>query len=373
MTGVAGHCDLLDRVRARFAPLTGPGRALGAAIADDADATRRLADLPLMRAVGQLGLDPGASHAERIAIYETLGHIDLNIAAAAPGPVMTGFVVEALGCDVQKAAFRAIFEARPAWSCFALTEPDCGTDAGAMTTRAEAVADGWRLDGRKYMVGQGVTADVTVVFARTAPGPLGIDAFLVRPAEHPGYRATRLPLTGIAGTNLSEIRLDGVVVAPGARLGAHLSAADRSRRMLSATLDAMRPCLGAMGLGLARAALDRAEAEGLVDAAWSAPYRRRLAALLEWALKLGAARDRGVILDRDAGLMKAGAVAAAETTITALLLRAGAGAMAAHPWLRRAWCDASAFEYMEPKDPNDDPDPSRLSCRAQLRSHDHAA
>ncbi|MEZ5868462.1 MAG: hypothetical protein R3D46_08455 [Defluviimonas denitrificans] len=61
--------------------------------------------------------------------------------------------------------------------------------------------------------------------------------------------------------------------------------------------------------------------------------------------------------------MKAGAVAAAETTITALLLRAGAGAMAAHR-LRRAWCDASAFEYMEGVT-----NIHRLNAAHEFRSH----
>lgn len=338
---------LLAQTRATFAPLTVPGRAIGEAIARDANVTRDMRSLPLMDTIGRLGLARDCSMQRRVAIYETLGHIDVNLAAAAPGPVMVGLVFQALADDAQLAQFQAFFDAAPHWSCFALTEPQCGTDAAALSTTATPTADGWRINGRKYMVGQGVTADLVVVFARTAPGPLGLEAFAFHPSDHPGFRAHRLPLVGLQGTNLSDLSFENIDLPDEARLGRHLKPAQRATLMVSSTLDAMRPCLGAVALGLARSVLDRAEAADLVSPRLSAPWRLRLAAMLGWGLRIAAARDQGHILSRDAGLMKRDASALAQQIIASVMDQAPARALRDHPWLRRAVRDVGAFEYME--------------------------
>ncbi|WP_264212372.1 acyl-CoA dehydrogenase family protein [Leisingera thetidis] len=344
---VETHPQLLARVREEFAALHVPGRAIGQAISEDPDATRTLSGLPCITRISRLGLAADDSMAERVAIYETLGHADPNLAAAVPGPVMTGFVLHALADRSQLSACQDLFAAAPSWSCFALTERNCGTDATALETTAVAVDGGWKLDGHKYMVGQGVVADYIVVFARTGPGPLGVEAFGFCPTAQPGFSASRLPLTGLAGTNLSQISLQGVLLPDSARLGAHLKPSERARRSVSATLDAMRPCLGAVALGHGRAVLERAEAEQLVSREWAAPYKLRLAALLNWALRIAAARDAGTVLAREAGLMKQSATAAAEALVSALWARLTPEALVSRPWLRRAWRDAGAFEYME--------------------------
>ena len=342
---------LLDQTREALAPLMGPGRAFGAAMARDPGLTRAMADLPLMAAISRLGLDPGESMAARIATYEALAHIDISLATGAPGPVMTGFVHHALADPAQMARLHDQFARHPAWSCFALTERHAGTDAAAIETRATRIEGGWRLDGHKYMVGQGVTADLVVVFARSAAGPLGVEAFVLHPADHPGYRARRLPLTGCQGTNLSEITLDGIELPETARLGAHLKPAERAQRAVSATFDVMRPCVAAMALGLARSVLDRAEETGLLRPGQTAQPRLRLRALLDWALRLGLARDAGQAdpqaAAREAGLVKVASAAAASEVIGAVLAAMPARVLADQPWLARAWRDAAAFEYAE--------------------------
>jgi alkylation response protein AidB-like acyl-CoA dehydrogenase len=337
----------LEEIREALAPLAGPGRTMGEAIARDARVTRDLGALPLIADIGRLGLTQACSMQRRVAIYEALGHIDVNIAAAAPGPVMTGFVFHALADEQQLAHYQALFDAAPQWSCFALTEPQCGTDAAALQTQATPIDGGWRINGRKYMVGQGATADLVVVFARSAPGPFGLEAFAFCPSDHPGFQARRLPLVGLEGTNLSDLCFENIELPEEARLGRHLKPAQRATQMVSNTLDAMRPCLGAVALGLARAVLDRAEEEDLVCPSWSADLRRRLAATLGWGMRISAARDHGHILSREAGLMKREATTLAEQTVAALMAHVPARALIDHPWLRRATRDVGAFEYME--------------------------
>lgn len=337
----------LAQIREEYALLAAPGRTLGEDIARDARVTKKMRTLPLMSRIGRLGLSPDDLMVDRVAIYETLGHIDANLAAAAPGPVMTGFVIDALADTGQMKSYHQLFSSAPHWSCFALTEAHCGTDATAMTTTAMAVDGGWQLDGRKYMVGQGAIADLVVVFARTGPGPFGVDAFMFRPEEQPGFCARRLPVAGLEGTNLSELKFDCVLLPDEARLGRHLRAAERANRSVSASLDAMRPCLAAVALGMARAVLDRAEAAELTPRAWTVPYRHQLDAHLNWGLRIAEARDMGTILARDAGMMKHQSSALAERIVTAVLSRLSATGLADHPWLRRARRDVCAFEYME--------------------------
>jgi glutaryl-CoA dehydrogenase len=73
-------------------------------------------------------------------------------------------------------------------ACFGLTEPDAGSDPGAMRTRAERDGDEWVLDGVKYWITNGTLAQLAVVWARTEDG---IRGFLV-PTDSPGFKANKV-------------------------------------------------------------------------------------------------------------------------------------------------------------------------------------
>ncbi len=95
-----------------------------------------------------------------------------------------------------------------------LTEPGAGSDFGAIATRATRVPGGWRLDGEKSWITNGVIADQLIVYAQTDPdsGLRGIASFIVD-LHAPGI--TRLPaevLMGGAAIGAAGIRLEGVVV-----------------------------------------------------------------------------------------------------------------------------------------------------------------
>lgn len=103
----------------------------------------------------------------------------------------------------------------------AVTEPDAGSDAFAMTSRAEPDGDGWRITGRKTFISNAPVADLLIVFARTTPGtgPTGITAFLLERGtegmEVPGH----LDKMGLRTSPMGEIVLEGVPVGPGDVLG----------------------------------------------------------------------------------------------------------------------------------------------------------
>lgn len=107
-------------------------------------------------------------------------------------------------------------------AAFALTEPDSGSDAAALKTRAERVPNGWRLNGRKQWISGAHAADVVMVMAVTDPARQGrgrISAFLVERGT-PGMVVTRVETTiGSAAIELADLSFEDCVVPEEALLG----------------------------------------------------------------------------------------------------------------------------------------------------------
>jgi acyl-CoA dehydrogenase len=127
------------------------------------------------------------------------------------------------GTEAQRARWLPGLCAGDLRAAFGLTEPDCGSDAAALKTRAERVPQGWRLNGRKQWISGAHEADVVMVMAVTDPGKRGrgrISAFLV-PRNTAGMAVTRVDSTiGSAAIQLADLAFDDCMVPEGALLGA---------------------------------------------------------------------------------------------------------------------------------------------------------
>lgn len=136
---------------------------------------------------------------------------------------------------------------------FALTEPDAGSDAAAISLAAEADGAGWRLTGTKKWISNAPEADVYTVFARTTEhaGARGVTAFVV-PGDAPGVGGASLQL--LAPHPIGTLELDGVFVDREQLLGE----VDAGFRVAMRTLDRFRPSVGAFAVGMAQAALEAA-------------------------------------------------------------------------------------------------------------------
>ncbi|PLX72984.1 MAG: acyl-CoA dehydrogenase [Azoarcus sp.] len=137
-------------------------------------------------------------------------------------------------------------------SAFALTEPDAGSDVGAMACDARLEGDHYILNGEKTWISNGGIADVYCVFARTgeAPGTRGISAFVVYP-DMPGFEvAERMEV--IAPHPLARLRFTDMKVPVANRLGAP----GEGFKVAMRTLDIFRASVAAAALGFARRALD---------------------------------------------------------------------------------------------------------------------
>jgi len=138
-------------------------------------------------------------------------------------------------------------------AAFALSEPEAGSDVGALTTTATKDGPGHvRIDGVKTWISNGGIADHYVVFARSgeAPGAKGLSAFVVD-ADAPGLSiAGRIEV--IAPHPLATLRFTSCRVPVANRLGAP----GEGFKVAMATLDVFRSTVAAAALGLARRALD---------------------------------------------------------------------------------------------------------------------
>jgi alkylation response protein AidB-like acyl-CoA dehydrogenase len=173
-------------------------------------------------------------------------------------------------------------------SAFALTEPEHGTDAAAIETRAEPAGSGYRLTGEKTWISNAPDADVYVLFARTAQeaGAKGVTAFVV-PGDAPGL--TGEPIDLLSPHPIGRLVLDGVHVPSGHVLGE----VDGGFRVAMRTLDLFRPSVGAFAVGMAQTALDAAVEHAGTRRSFGVPLREHQAvsqALGEMATRTEAAR-----------------------------------------------------------------------------------
>jgi len=156
------------------------------------------------------------------------------------------------GDDAQRSAWLPKVAEGKAIAAFALTEPNAGSDLGAIATEARRENAHYVLNGTKRFISNAGIADFYVVFARTGQdgGKAKLTAFLV-PADNPGLRVQeRLEL--MAAHPIGEIGLEGCRVPRSAVIGGE----GHGLAVALATLDAFRPTVGAAAIGLARRALD---------------------------------------------------------------------------------------------------------------------
>jgi acyl-CoA dehydrogenase len=173
-------------------------------------------------------------------------------------------------------------------AAFALTEPEAGSDAAALTLRAEPDGPGWRLTGEKIWISNAPEADFYTVFARTTQGAgaRGVSAFVV-PADRPGLAGEHLDM--ISPHPIGRLVFDGVPVQPAELLGE----TDRGFRVAMRTLDLFRPSVGAFAVGMAQAATDAAVAHAGTRTAFGGPLKDQQAVshlLAEMATRTEAAR-----------------------------------------------------------------------------------
>ena len=160
------------------------------------------------------------------------------------------------GTDEQRERFLRPLARGEMIGAFALTEPQAGSDAGAVQCRAGDRGDHFVLNGTKQFITSGSIAGCTLVFAVTDPdlGRRGISCFIV-PADSPGYAVAHVEQKlGQRCSDTCQLVFDDLKLAPGLMLGGR----GEGYRIALANLESGRIGIGAQAVGMARSAFEAA-------------------------------------------------------------------------------------------------------------------
>ena len=144
------------------------------------------------------------------------------------------------------------------WAAMAITEPDTGSDSGAIRTTAVRDGDHYVLNGEKIFVTSGERADCVVVWATLdrSLGKAAIKSFVVD-RDTPGFELVRLEhKLGIRASDTAHFRLDNCRVPASNLLGTPEIKPDQGFAGVMQTFDNTRPLVAAMAVGITRAALE---------------------------------------------------------------------------------------------------------------------
>jgi alkylation response protein AidB-like acyl-CoA dehydrogenase len=191
-------------------------------------------------------------------IVEQLGRAMGPLASAFVISVLTcGKTVRDLGTEEQRERWLPPLISGESMMAFALTEPDAGSDAAAIRSRATRADGGWRLNGQKIFCTGASLSDRLLVMMRTSDGPAksAIGMFVVD-TDTPGVTISTIPKLGLHPYPSCMIFFDDVLVEDSQLLG------DPSSGWLHlvSSLNRERLAISAMCTGMAQAALDVAAA-----------------------------------------------------------------------------------------------------------------
>ena len=282
-------------------------------------------DRPLIKTLGDTGVlpqifptDGPVSAVTLCALREGLAGASTDAETAFALQGLGGYPIVLGGSDELRERWIPLIAYGEAVAGFALTEPNAGTDAAALSLTAEKVDGGYRLSGTKKWISNAPDADVYSIFARTSDaGARGITAFAV-PGGVKGLSGESLEL--LAPHALGTLELDGVFVRDEDILGE----VDQGFSLAMRTLDLFRPSVGAAAVGMAQAAFDAAVAHAGERTSFGKPLRDYQAVsqqLAEAAARIKAARllvyDAAATYDAGERVTKAAAIAKLHATETA--------------------------------------------------------
>lgn len=223
----------------------------------------------VVRQMGELGLlgmlvpeDQGGSKTDDLAYALAIEEVAAGCASCATLMSVHNSVgcvpILRFGTAVQQAQWLPRLASGEVIGAFCLTEPQAGSEADALRTRAVLDGDHWVITGAKQFITNGRRAGMAIVFAVTDPelGKKGLSAFIV-PTATPGFIVEREEhKMGIRASDTCAISLQGVRVPLDHLLGQR----GEGLKIALANLEGGRIGIGAQAVGIARAALDAARA-----------------------------------------------------------------------------------------------------------------
>lgn len=300
---------------------------------------------------------PGLDAVTIALVYEELGKGCAGIATSVAANALASYPVILAGTDEQKEKFFSIINDGKL-AAFALTEPGAGSDAGGVATSAIKDGDDYILNGTKCFITNAGLAEVFVIFAnaRKSAGVRGLTAFIVE-KDTPGFTIGKEEeKMGIRASNTCELILDNVRIPAANRLGREGS----GFRLAMNTLDAARPFVGAVSVGLSQAAFDQAAKYATQRIQFDKPiasFQLVQAMIADMAMQIEAARllvykacwmkDQGMEYSKDAAIAKCFAAdTAMKVTVDAVQVLGGYGYSKEYP-VEKYMRDAKIMQIYE--------------------------
>jgi butyryl-CoA dehydrogenase len=259
--------------------------------------------------IGYLGAPVAEEYGGRGLDYVTYGLIVEQVGRADSSArtvvsVQTSLVcgsIERWGTEEQKREWLPRLCAGEALGCFALTEPDTGSDAASLRTRATRGDGGWVISGQKMFISLGNYAELALVFAQTDPekGYRGLACFLV-PTSDGGYHAQEIHgKLGLRASDTASISLEDVEVPDDAMLG---EVGDGFKVAMSA-LDNGRYSVAAGCVGICDGCVDASVSYSTERKQFGVPVAR-FQLVQELIAEMVMKRDAARLLVRRAGILK---------------------------------------------------------------------
>ncbi|MYG52577.1 MAG: acyl-CoA dehydrogenase [Rhodospirillaceae bacterium] len=243
-------------------------------------------------------------------------------------------------------------------AAFSLTEPQAGSDASNLKTRAEKRGNKYVLNGAKQFISSGATADINLMFAVTDPaaGKRGISAFIV-PTDTPGYKVVRKEeKLGQRSSGTCALILEDMEATPDLLVGQE----GEGYRIALANLEAGRIGVAAQATGMARAAYEHAVAYARERASFGKPIiehqavafrladmATQIEAAHQMALNVARLKDAGLPCLKEAAMAKLFASEMAERVCSdAIQIHGGYGYLQDFP-VERLWRDVRVCKIYE--------------------------
>jgi alkylation response protein AidB-like acyl-CoA dehydrogenase len=245
----------------------------------------------LVRQLGEMGFmgmfvpeeygGVGMSTLAYVAALEEICYADAGVGVImSVNNSLAGWPILAFGTHEQKERYLAPIASGEKVGCYALTEPDAGSDAGAQRTRATKVDGGYRLNGTKMWITNGPQAEICVTYANLDPEQRHrtVCAFIVERSMD-GFGVGKVEeKMGIACSGTSELVFDNLFV-PEENL---LFEEKKGFTVAMATLDGGRIGIAAQSLGIAQRAFDLAVEHAKTRVAFGKPIATKQA--IQWKL-----------------------------------------------------------------------------------------
>jgi len=281
----------------------------------------------------------GLSTTTYAKIVERVSAVWMSVSGIFNSHLIMAAAVQRFGTDDQKSHYLPRFASGALRGGIALTEPDCGTDLQAVTTRATRDGDAYVINGRKSWITNSIQGQILAVLAKTDPAAeprhKGMSLLLVE--KEPGFEISRkLEKLGYKGIDTGEMVFEECRVPANRLIGGEEG---RGLQQILSGLELGRINVAARGVGIARACLEEATAYAQTRKTFGKPICEHQAIqikLADMATRLEAARllvdsaaqayDAGRRCDMEAGMAKLFATEAAlENSLEAMRIHGAYG------------------------------------------------